>query len=108
MSEARALPVIKLVDHQSPQSSSVRDEVRELLENIIFKMVGTKDGVTVTYMVGERTTVYKVDCPKEFLGRLIGSKGKNISSLRNVLSAMMWPEGIRAIVEIPYYKPENK
>ncbi len=108
MSEARAIPVIKLVNHQSNQSSAVRDEVRDLLENIVVKMVGTKQGVAVTYMVGERTTVFKVDCPKEFLGRLIGSKGKNISSLRNVLSAMMWPEGIRAIVEIPYYKPEDK
>lgn len=108
MSQARAVQVIKMPSRQQNQENSSRDEMRSLLEEIVVKMVGSADGISVTFIVGEKTTVYNVDCPKEVLGRLIGSKGKNISALRTIASAMMWQVGIRAIIEIPYFKPEDK
>lgn len=108
MSDARAVQVIKLPNRQQNQENSAREDMRTLLEDIVIRMVGSADGIAVTFLVGEKTTVFKVDCPKEALGRLIGSKGKNISSLRTVVSAMMWQVGIRAIIEIPYFKPEDK
>lgn len=108
MSQARAVQVIKFSSRQENQENSARDDMRSLLEELVVKMVGTSENVAVNFTIGEKTTVYKVDCPKEVLGRLIGSKGKNISALRVIVSAMMWQQGIRAIIDIPYFKPEDK
>lgn len=108
MSHAKAFQVIRMATHPKHDDSSSRDSMRALLEDIVIRMVGTSKDIEVTYAVGEKTTIFKVNCPKESLGRLIGSKGKNISALRTVVSAMMWQDGIRAIIEIPYYKPDDK
>lgn len=108
MSQARAVQVIKLPNRQQNKEDSARDHMKSLLEEIVINMVGQSDHISVSYAVGEKTTVFKVDCPQEAIGRLIGSKGKNINALRTVVSAMMWTSGIRAIIEIPYFKPEDK
>lgn len=107
MSQARAVQIIRMPNRQK-EENPVRDDMRALLEDLVIKIVGPAGNIAVTYEVGEKTTVFKVDCAKECLGRLIGSKGKNISALRVVFSAMMWQEGIRAIIEIPYFKPDDK
>lgn len=106
MSAAKVIPVIKMRPTKVEKSEEAREEIRCLIENIVGRMLGSDEGVKVTYFVGERTTVYKVECPDEHLGRLIGAKGKNIMGLRDVVSAVMWPHGIRAIVEIPFVKRE--
>jgi predicted RNA-binding protein YlqC (UPF0109 family) len=108
MSQARAVQVIKMPNRQQTQENAARDDMRSLLEEMVVRMVGSADNISVSFIMGEKTTVFKVDCPREVLGRLIGSKGKNISALRTVVSAMMWQVGIRAIIEIPYFKPEEK
>lgn len=80
-----------------------REEGRELLERLIRGLVDMPDSVIVTFSLGDKTTLYKVECDQRCLGQVIGSKGKNIMGVRAVMSATMARKGIRAIVEIPYY-----
>lgn len=84
-----------------------REKGRGFLYEMVCEIVDRPDDVSVTVFVGDRTTVYKVDCHPKNLGQLIGSKGKNISGIRAVISAMMARRGIRAIVEIPYIDPQS-
>lgn len=87
--------------------ADIREETRQILETLVKRITNDTQSVKVTCQVGERTTIYTVDCSKESIGRIIGSKGKNITSLRNIIAAIMAANGIRAIIEIPYYKNEN-
>ncbi len=82
-----------------------RERGRAFLCEMVCEVVDRPDDVSVSYTAGDRTTVYKVNCHPKNLGQLIGSKGKNISGIRAVISAMMARRGIRAIVEIPYIDP---
>ncbi|MNY82900.1 hypothetical protein D3C86_2252860 [compost metagenome] len=57
--------------------------------------------------MGEKTTIFKVDCDQKCLGQIIGAKGKNISGLRAIVAATMARQGIRAIVEIPFFAQDD-
>ncbi len=80
-----------------------REDGKELLEKLIRGLVDYPETVIVSYSVGDKTTIYKVECDQRCLGQIIGSKGKNIMGVRAVISATMARKGIRAVVEIPYY-----
>lgn len=80
-----------------------REQCRVLLNSMIQGLVDYPETISVSYSLGDRTTVYKVECDRRCLGQIIGSKGKNISGVRAVIAAMMARKGIRAVVEIPYY-----
>jgi predicted RNA-binding protein YlqC (UPF0109 family) len=80
-----------------------REKCKELLDTVIRGLVDYPETINVSYSVGERTTIFKVDCDQRCLGQIIGSKGKNISGVRAVIAATMARKGIRAIVEIPYF-----
>ncbi|XGC79568.1 KH domain-containing protein [Bdellovibrio bacteriovorus] len=80
-----------------------REDGRDLLERVIKGIVDYPESVSVSYAVGDKTTVYKVECDKKCLGQVIGSKGKNITGVRAVIAATLARKGIRAIVEIPYH-----
>lgn len=107
MTESKPVQVIK-VKKDGPKDSKDREEVRDILLMVLKKMVSFPESVNVFYVVGERTTVYKVDCCKEDLGRVLGSRGKNISGLRAVVAAMTAMSGIRSIIEIPYFPLDSQ
>lgn len=95
-------PTLKVDETENEVS---REKGRSFLYGILCEIMDRPEDIAVTYTVGERTTIFKVDCHPKSLGQLIGSKGKNISGIRAVISAMMARKGIRAIVEIPYIEP---
>ena len=80
-----------------------REQCRVLLDTVIRGLVDYPETIAVTYTIGDRTTVFKVDCDQRCLGQIIGAKGKNISGVRAVIAATMARKGIRAVVEIPYF-----
>lgn len=84
-----------------------REKCKELLASVISGLVDHPESISVSYIVGDRTTVFKVNCDQRCLGQIIGSKGKNISGVRAVIAATMARKGIRAVVEIPYYCLES-
>lgn len=106
---APKLEVIRITKRTSAAIHSLPKEqefMRGLIEQIIKEMVSFPEEIKVTYTVGERTTIYQVECSQKVLGQIIGSKGKNIQSIRTITQGITARKGFRSIVEIPYYEPE--
>lgn len=83
-----------------------RDDVQEIIRRVLATMLNHSDVVTVTYSVGTKTTVFKVDCHPDDYGLLLGKQGRNIDGVRRITTAMMARYGCRAIVEVPYIKKD--
>ncbi|QDK38405.1 KH domain-containing protein [Bdellovibrio sp. NC01] len=81
-------------------SNEVRQRIAEVLTTVVTEMTSPTAGVEVTYANGDKTTTYKVVLAQEYRGKLIGSQGKNITSLRNIVGAMAGNNGFRAIIEL--------
>ncbi|MEK2688150.1 KH domain-containing protein [Bdellovibrio sp. GT3] len=82
------------------QLNEARQRIGSIMATVVKEMTSCKENVEVTFSCGEKTTIYKVDLPQEYRGKLIGAQGKNISSLRNILGAMAGNHGFRAIIEL--------
>lgn len=67
--------------------------------------MGFPDKTAVTIKVGEKTTIYEIETIREDFGRLIGTGGKHISSLRTIVAAMSATHGFRSVIAI---KDEEK
>lgn len=100
--------MLKTTSQLKEADKDARENVRTLLETIVRGMVDLPDSIKVTYAMGEKTTIFKVDCDQKCLGQIIGARGKNISGLRAVVAATMARQGIRAIVEIPFFAQQNQ
>ena len=75
--------------------------MQELLTNIVKAIVDKPDEVNVNINESENTVVYELTVGEGDLGKVIGKKGKNVNSIRTILSASNAKEGgKRAILEI--------
>ena len=75
--------------------------MKELLENMVKAIVDSPDDVEVTVNEGEDTLIYELRLGDDDLGKVIGKRGKNIGSIRNIISAATAKEGgKRSIIEI--------
>nr|BFD59893.1 hypothetical protein CKG001_20000 [Bdellovibrio sp. CKG001]BFD63300.1 hypothetical protein BdHM001_19810 [Bdellovibrio sp. HM001]BFD67154.1 hypothetical protein HAGR004_21760 [Bdellovibrio sp. HAGR004] len=105
MSAVKELKVIKKRPEvrNTPDQQQDRENGRQLLETLLKGMVDFPETIEVSFEVGDKTTVYKVECDQKCLGQIIGAKGKNITGVRSVMAATLARKGIRAVVEIPYF-----
>ena len=75
--------------------------MQKLLEDIVKAIVDKPDEVKVNINESENTIVYELNVGEGDLGKVIGKKGKNVNSIRTLLSASNAKEGgKRAILEI--------
>jgi hypothetical protein len=74
--------------------------MKEFIEYIVRGLVEHPDQVTVTEVVGERTTVYELRVGQGDLGKVIGKQGQTAKSLRTILAAASARQGKRAVLEI--------
>ena len=75
--------------------------MQKLLEDIVKSIVDKPDEVRVNINESENTIVYELNVGEGDLGKVIGKKGKNVNSIRTLLSASNAKEGgKRAILEI--------
>ena len=75
--------------------------MQKLLEDIVKSIVDLPDEVKVNINESENTIVYELNVGEGDLGKVIGKKGRNINSIRTLLSASNAKEGgKRAILEI--------
>ena len=76
-------------------------EMKELLEGMIKAIVDKPDEVNIDLTESENTLIYELKVGEGDVGKVIGKKGKNVGSLRTLLSAATVKEGgKRAILEI--------
>jgi predicted RNA-binding protein YlqC (UPF0109 family) len=110
MSSNDDIKVIRVAPRRPATDSStnnIREAGKEMILTVLRLMMDKPECLKVECIVGERTTVFKIECHPETLGQLIGAKGKNISGLRAIVTAAMARQGIRAILEIPYLAPSK-
>ena len=75
--------------------------MQKLLEVIVKAIVDKPDEVKVNINESENTVVYELNVGEGDLGKVIGKKGRNVNSIRTLLSASNAKEGgKRAILEI--------
>ena len=75
--------------------------MQKLLEDIVKAIVDKPDEVKVNINESENTIVYELNVGEGDLGKVIGKKGRNVNSIRTLLSASNAKEGgKRAILEI--------
>ncbi|QLY23948.1 KH domain-containing protein [Bdellovibrio sp. KM01] len=91
-----------------PNKNEIIEKTRIKLEEILKLIVDFPEEISVTVTQGERTTIFNIDCSKRNFGRMLGSRGKMIGSLRNVILAMTARHGIRSIIEVPYFSQDMK
>ena len=75
--------------------------MQKLLEDIVKAIVDKPDEVQININESENTIVYELNVGEGDLGKVIVKKGKNVNSIRTLLSASNAKEGgKRAILEI--------
>jgi len=75
--------------------------MQKLLEDIVKSLVDKPDEVKININESENTIVYELNVGEGDIGKVIGKKGKNVNSIRTLLSASNAKEGgKRAILEI--------
>ena len=84
-------------------ASAVIEVARKQLQDFLYLIVDHPTEVQVSVQQGERTTVFKIDCSQRNLGKILGCKGRMITSLRNMILAITARHGFRSIIEVPYY-----
>lgn len=75
--------------------------MKEFVEYLAKHLVDNPDGVKVTQIDSEKTTIYELSVTDGDLGKIIGRGGKTAKALRTLLTAVSAKMGgKRAILEI--------
>ena len=74
--------------------------MKEFIEFIAKHLVDHPEGVDVTDVEGEKTTVYELRVAPEDLGKVIGRKGQTAKAIRTLIAAVSAKKGKRALLEI--------
>ena len=74
--------------------------MKELLEYIIKHIVDLPDKVAVKEIIGVHTIIYELQVADADMGKVIGKSGKNVDSIRTILSAAAASQRKRVILEV--------
>ncbi|MDG0817812.1 KH domain-containing protein [Bdellovibrio svalbardensis] len=87
----------------APSKDVVVELAKKQLLDFLKLIVDYPTEVQVSIQQGDRTTIFKIDCTQRNLGKILGCKGRMITSLRNMILAITARHGFRSIIEVPYY-----
>lgn len=73
---------------------------RELVEFVARALVDEPDGVEVTVVEGEKSTIVELKVADGDLGKVIGKQGRIAKAIRTILSAAGTKTGKRVVLEI--------
>lgn len=94
------------VNTELASREATEESTQQLIELIIKSIVSYPEDISVRYTRGEKTTVFQVDCTQRVIGHILGSKGKTIDSIRNIVMAICGVNGFRGVIEVPYFPPK--
>ncbi len=73
---------------------------KELVEYVARALVDEPDGVEVTVVEGEKSTIVELKVADGDLGKVIGKQGRIAKAIRTILSAAGTKTGKRVVLEI--------
>ena len=73
---------------------------KELVEFVARALVDEPDGVEVTVVEGEKSTIVELKVADGDLGKVIGKQGRIAKAIRTILSAAGTKSGKRVMLEI--------
>lgn len=74
--------------------------LKELVEQIVKKLVDKPESIIVTEVDGEQATIVELRVAPEDLGKVIGKEGRTARSIRTIVHAAAAKENKRAVLEI--------
>lgn len=74
--------------------------LKELVEQIVKKLVDNPDKVFVSEVSGEQSTIIELRVAPEDLGKVIGKEGRTARSIRTLVQAAASKDHKRAVLEI--------
>lgn len=74
--------------------------MKEIIEMIARAIVDEPDGVSVSEIIGDHTSILELNVAPTDIGKIIGKKGRTADALRIILSAVSAKEKKRAVLEI--------
>lgn len=75
---------------------------KEVIEFIVKELVDNPNLVSVEEIPGTTAVVLNIKVDQSDLGKVIGKKGRIISSLRTVFGSIFAKNGKKAIIEVNY------
>ncbi len=85
---------------EANQATGREAGVKELLEYLARALVDNPEGVEVTSVEGERSTILQLRVHPDDVGKVIGKNGRIAQAMRTLIKASATREGRNAIVEI--------
>ena len=74
--------------------------MKDLIKMIAEALVDQPEQVSVREVGGNHTSVLELSAAKVDIGKVIGKRGRNVSAMRTILSAVSAKEKKRAMLEI--------
>ncbi len=75
-------------------------EVKDLLTSLVQEIVDTPSDVDIQEIDGEFGKIFQIALHKEDVGKVIGKKGRTISSLRTLFKGIARKQGFGLELEI--------
>jgi|SRR6185312_15037555 len=94
---------MEVKEHDTEFQNQVRKKIEDLLNAILSQLLQDSNSTKVKVIVHEHTTIFFIDTDQKNIGQIIGTRGKNITSLRTIVNSIAGRNNIRAIVEIPFF-----
>ena len=73
---------------------------KAIIQEIVKELVDNPEEVSVEELKGESAVVLNIKVAKGDLGKVIGRKGRIISSLRTLFGSIFAKDGQKAIIEV--------
>jgi predicted RNA-binding protein YlqC (UPF0109 family) len=74
--------------------------MKDLIKMIAEALVDQPEQVSIKEVSGNHTSVIELSVAKVDIGKIIGKRGRNVSAMRTILSAVSAKEKKRALLEI--------
>jgi uncharacterized protein len=82
------------------ENTEMTDRLRDLLTQIVKRLVDNPDQVEVAANVGATAMVFEIAVIKEDLGKIIGKRGNTIGAIRTIMMSAAGKIGKRVYVEV--------
>jgi predicted RNA-binding protein YlqC (UPF0109 family) len=82
------------------ENTEMTNRLRDLLTQIVTRLVDNPDQVEIAANVGATTLVFEIAVVKQDLGKIIGKRGHTIAAIRTIMMSVAGKIGKRVYVEV--------